>query len=325
MQKEEQLFDRYLRNACTPEEADQVIAWLATPEGEKHLAARIERDLAAAPGAAETARPTKSGRRAWRSIRRGMDAAKTRPLAFRPMAVAASVAVLLLAAVGYWLFPSPAPRATYRTGYGQTREITLPEGSRVVLNGNSTLSFPAHWPAGGPREVWLDGEAFFAVTHRPDHRKFVVTTPGKLRVEVLGTEFNVYQRQQKTKVSLNAGAVQLHLGPAGGDDPLLMQPDELVEFDGRSERLTRKKVDADMISSWKNKKLVFENTSLREVIQLLHDTYGRTATVSDPGLLEERFSGTVPNENLDVLLDGLAGLFDLEITRHGNSVQLTNH
>jgi ferric-dicitrate binding protein FerR (iron transport regulator) len=231
---------------------------------------------------------------------------------------------VLLAAVGYWLFPSPAPRATYRTGYGQTREITLPEGSRVVLNGNSTLSFPAHWPAGGPREVWLDGEAFFAVTHRPDHRKFVVTTPGKLRVEVLGTEFNVYQRQQKTKVSLNAGAVQLHLGPAGGDDPLLMQPDELVEFDGRSERLTRKKVDAEIISSWKNKKLVFENTSLREVIQLLHDTYGLTATVSDPALLEAQFSGTVPNENLDVLLDGLAGLFDLQITRRGNTIQFTN-
>jgi ferric-dicitrate binding protein FerR (iron transport regulator) len=252
-----------------------------------------------------------------------VDAGKTRPLGFRPMAAAASVAVLLAALV-YWLMPAPAPRTTtYRTGYGQTREITLPEGSRVVLNGNSTLSFPAEWPARGPREVWLDGEAFFAVTHRPDHRKFVVTTPGRLRVEVLGTEFNVYGRQQKTKVSLNTGAVQLHVGPAGGSGPLRMQPDELVEFDGRSERLTRKKVNAAMISSWKNKKLVFENTSLREVIQLLGDTYGVRATVSEPGLLEERFSGTVPNENLDVLLDGLAGLFDLEITRRGNTIRIT--
>jgi ferric-dicitrate binding protein FerR (iron transport regulator) len=252
-----------------------------------------------------------------------MGGAKTRSLGFRPVAVAASVAVLL-AVVGYWLFPSPASRTTYRTGYGQTREITLPEGSRVVLNGNSTLSVPAQWPAGGPREVWLDGEAYFAVTHRPDHRKFVVTTPGRLRVEVLGTEFNVYQRQQKTKVSLNAGAVQLHLGAAGGNRPLRMQPDELVEFDGRSEHLTRKKVNAEMISSWKNKKLIFENTSLREVAQLLRDTYGLTATVSDPALLKQRFSGTVPNENLDVLLDGLAGLFDLEITRQGNTIRFNN-
>jgi ferric-dicitrate binding protein FerR (iron transport regulator) len=322
MQKEEQLFDRYLRNACTPEEADRVIAWLATPEGERHLAADMERDLAAAPEAAAPAKPTAAARRTWTAIARQVEAGKTRPLWFRPVAVAASVAVLL-AAVGYWLFPAPAPRSTYRTGYGQTREIILPEGSRVVLNGNSTLSVPTHWPAGGPREVWLDGEAFFAVTHRPDHRKFVVTTPGKLRVEVLGTEFNVYGRQQKTKVSLNAGAVQLHVGPAGGGSPLRMKPDELVEFDGRSERLTRKKVNAEMISSWKNKKLIFENTSLREVTQLLGDTYGVTARVGNPALLQQRFSGTVPNENLDVLLDGLAGLFDLEITRRGNTIHIT--
>jgi ferric-dicitrate binding protein FerR (iron transport regulator) len=118
--------------------------------------------------------------------------------------------------------------------------------------------------------------------------------------------------------------VRLHLDPAAGNDPLLMQPDELVEFDGHSERLTRKKVNAEMVSSWKNKKLVFEGTSLREVTQLLRDTYGLTATVSDPALLEGRFSGTVPNENLDVLLDGLAGLFDLEITRRGNAIRFTH-
>jgi ferric-dicitrate binding protein FerR (iron transport regulator) len=325
MQKEEQLFDRYLRNGCTPEEADRVIAWLATPEGERHLSAAIERDLAAAPEMTGSGEPTAAARLTWTDIAREVDAGKTRPLWFRRMAVAASLAVLL-AAVGYWLFPAPAPRVTtYRTGFGQTREITLPEGSRVVLNGNSTLSFPAEWPARGPREVRLDGEAFFAVMHRPDHRKFVVTTPGRLRVEVLGTEFNVYGRQQKTKVSLNAGAVQLHVGPAGASNPLRMQPDELVEFDSRSERLTRRKVNAEMISSWKSKKLIFDNTSLREVTQLLRDTYGLTATVSDPSLLEERFSGTVPNENLDVLLDGLAGLFDLQISRHGNTIQFTSH
>jgi ferric-dicitrate binding protein FerR (iron transport regulator) len=323
MQKEEQLFDRYLRGACTPEEAGRVMAWLGTPEGEKYLMAGLERDLSAAPGGGEPVLPSANAGRTWRAIRRGMDAGKARPFSFRRMAVAASVLVLL-AAAGYWLLPRTAPRSTYRTGYGQTRTITLPDGSRVVLNGNSTLSFPAQWPVGEPRDVWLDGEAFFAVTHLADYQKFLVTTPGKLRVEVLGTQFNVYQRQQKTKVSLNAGAVRLHIGPAAGSSPLLMRPDELVEFDGRSERLTRKKVNAEIISSWKNKKLVFERTSLREVTQLLRDTYGLTATVSDPALLEAQFSGTVPNENLDVLLDGLAGLFDLQITRRGNTIQFTN-
>jgi ferric-dicitrate binding protein FerR (iron transport regulator) len=318
MQEEKELFDRYLRGACTPEEAGRVMAWLGTPAGEAHLAAGLERDLADAPGGREL--PGEAGLRAWKAIRRGME---TKNAWSRTLAAAASLA-LLLAALGYWLWPSPSPRATWRTGYGQTRAITLPDGSRVVLNGNSSLSFPAQWPAGEPREVWLDGEAFFAVTHRPDHRKFVVTTPGQLRVEVLGTQFNVYQRQQTTKVSLNEGAVRLHIGPAAADRPLLMRPDELVEFDARSERLTRKKVNAEMVSSWKNKKLVFENTSLREVTQLLRDTYGLTATVSDPALLEGRFSGTVPNENLDVLLDGLAGLFDLQVTRRGNTIHFTS-
>ncbi|HEX8529915.1 MAG TPA: FecR domain-containing protein, partial [Cytophagales bacterium] len=79
---------------------------------------------------------------------------------------AAAVALVLLAAGAWYRIERPAGEAQYATGYGQTRTVTLPDGSRVLLNANSQLRTPARWPAGARREVWLEGEAFFQVTKK---------------------------------------------------------------------------------------------------------------------------------------------------------------
>ncbi|QEC51383.1 FecR family protein [Anseongella ginsenosidimutans] len=125
----------------------------------------------------------------------------------RSAGIAASLALLL--AVSIWLIHEPSSRILYSTGYGEQKHITLPDSSRVVLNSNSSLSFDNNWQPQEPRSVELSGEAFFSVVHTGNNQRFIVNTPEGMEVQVLGTEFNVYDRRGIQRVVLNSGSVRL--------------------------------------------------------------------------------------------------------------------
>ena len=133
----------------------------------------------------------------------------------------------------------PSATVRYTSGAGQQRTITLPDGSVVVLNANSTLTTAAHWTAETPREVWLTGEGYFRVTHRaprpvaditaaPAPIKFVVHA-ADLSIAVLGTQFDVNSRAGATKVVLASGKVAVERQMLLTREHLLMQPGDLVE------------------------------------------------------------------------------------------------
>jgi hypothetical protein len=75
---------------------------------------------------------------------------------------------ILLVALGTFLYFQTRQAVSYRTGFGQTRVVWLPDGSPVTLNANSAVTFYRDWTAEGPREVWVQGEVF--LTGRPPRR-----------------------------------------------------------------------------------------------------------------------------------------------------------
>ncbi|OGX91969.1 FecR family protein [Hymenobacter coccineus] len=163
-------------------------------------------------------------------------------------AATALIAVVLSVVAGLGLWPRPAAAPTwtrYATAAGQHRQVGLPDGSRVVLNGSSELRMTATWQPGQAREVWLTGEAYFDVQHTaPAELKAVAGAPaqvkftvhaGALDVAVLGTRFDVLSRAGTTKVVLNSGQIELRR-TAGPPEPLLMQPGDMVEFDAAAPR-----------------------------------------------------------------------------------------
>jgi ferric-dicitrate binding protein FerR (iron transport regulator) len=97
---------------------------------------------------------------------------------------------------------------------------------------------------------------------------------------------------------------------------------ELGKFEKRS-------VDPEQYTSWRNKKLVFENTSMKEVIEILTDTYGLAIKVDEPELLKRKISGSVPTNSLKNLLFGLSATFNLDIKKNGKEIiireEKTNH
>lgn len=244
--------------------------------------------------------------------------------------------VLGLGGAGLWQQArTPAPAWTrYTTRNGEHRTVTLPDGSSVTLNANSTLKMAAAWQPGQHREVWLAGEAFFNVRHTaPAGLKAVATAPanvkftvhaGPLDVAVLGTQFDVLNRLGKTKVVLKSGQVQLRHQHAGRTEELLLKPGELAEYQPAAPQnlLAKRPVNPELYAAWTTGHLDFDNTPVSEIITLLQDTYGLEIAVRDPALPRQKLTGSVPNHDVDALLNALGKSLDVSVRREGNRVRL---
>jgi len=204
------------------------------------------------------------------------------------------------------------------TAYGEVRESRLPDGSSVVVNADSRLVFSKGWQDGKDREVWLRGEAFFHVAKTPLKSRFIVHV-NHFDIIVTGTQFNVVNREDKANVMLKEGSVVLHTEEG---KELKMVPGDFVEY--RSS-LEKKVVRNDSVLAWKEHKLVFDGTPLRDLITIIRENYGVTVTTSGEGLEDKKLYGIMPNDNLDVLLLALQSTGDFDIIHEGNKILIKAH
>jgi ferric-dicitrate binding protein FerR (iron transport regulator) len=238
--------------------------------------------------------------------------------------IAAVFIGLLVSTVSLFLLINQ-PHEKFTTTYGEIKHLTLPDGSNVVLNANSSIQYNDNWEIREDREVWLQGEAFFDISHKKDNQKFLVRTD-QLNVEVLGTQFNVNTRRNNTKVVLNSGKVKLN--PKDQiDEDIYMDPGELVEFSGQDKKITKKIVNPDEFSSWKKNQLIFKATPLSDIAQTLEDNYGWTVEFEEEIIKTYQFTGTVSTEsieNIKLLLFTISEAFDIEIKEEKNQIIFKN-
>jgi ferric-dicitrate binding protein FerR (iron transport regulator) len=238
--------------------------------------------------------------------------------------LAASVASLM----GLGWLTQPAWNArTIATEFGEVRSVVLPDGSRVTLNANSTLTLPRFGFGEATRQVRLKGEADFAIQHTPSHQRFVVRTADGVEVVVLGTEFMVNTRRG-TQVLLNRGRVQLRYGTGGQRGnatarTLTMHPGEWANIrDGRLLKRGQTATPLTPADSWKNYRYAFKQTTITEVAHLLEDNFGLRVRVS-PALAERAVTGNFHARTADELLSALSELFGISVEQQGRVVTLT--
>lgn len=218
---------------------------------------------------------------------------------------AASVALLMGAYLlsDFWFYKQ------YETGYGEIRTVVLPDSSRVTLNANSVLSVPRFGFSGGMREVKLKGEAEFAVKHTVDHSKFIVRTPDKLEVKVLGTEFIVYSRERGSKVVLSQGSVQLRSLKEVNPKPMLMKPGDVATMSMQGTLTLKHSESLSAHQAWKQRRFMFENTPVSEIAYQISEHFGVNVVVADSTLARRTIGGTFnasdPANVLKVLSDVL--------------------
>ncbi len=233
-----------------------------------------------------------------------------------------AAALLILVAVSaiFWI-SLKSPQIVHRTDFGETKSITLPDNSVVTLNSNSKLTFSKSFVNQGVRSVYLEGEAYFSVVHTEIPQRFLVHTPDQVVVEVLGTEFNVKSRQNGTKIVLNSGKISLDLKNEG--EKITMQPGELVSIPENNSSFQKSTVNTDLYTSWKCRVLVFDNTPLQEITDILEENYGLQVKVADASLLNLKVSGSVPSDNIKLLMEGLAESFGLTVIHEQNHVKIS--
>lgn len=238
--------------------------------------------------------------------------------------VAAAVSGLLLIAYAAYHYTRPEPITTISTRYGETKTLSLPDGSVVTLNADSHLSFPATWDTDKPREVWLDGEAYFRVQEKKGTGQAKFSVHAKpVTVVVVGTVFNVKHRKKRSQVVLESGKVNLLVQQTGHrEQQVFMKPGELADV-GESAPVRVRSVDPASFTSWQSNQLVFRKTTLQEIATQLEETYGYTVTFTDPALPDKRFSGSVPAQQPDLLLMTLSKLYNLNISKQNNQVTIS--
>ncbi|HWV28173.1 MAG TPA: FecR domain-containing protein [Dyadobacter sp.] len=238
------------------------------------------------------------------SVRTNRDIWRGRLFVFKWVA-AASVALIMGAYLlsDFWFYKQ------YETGYGEIRTVVLPDSSRVTLNANSVLSVPRFGFGGGTREVKLKGEAEFAVKHTADHSKFIVRTPDKLEVKVLGTEFIVYSRERGSKVVLSQGSVQLRSLKEVNPKPMLMKPGDVATMSLQGALTLRHGASLSAHQAWKQRLFMFENTPVSEIAYQISEHFGVNVVVADSTLARRTIGGTFnasdPANVLKVLSDVL--------------------
>lgn len=220
------------------------------------------------------------------------------------------------------LFYSLQDKNTYvvqKTGFGETINLKLSDGTTVVLNGNSELKYDE----ANPRNVYLRGEAYFKVKSKPSKKtKFWVTT-NDLKVEVFGTHFNVNTRNEKTKVLLDEGSIQLELKDGSKKK---MNPGEIASYSTKSQLYSHEIINADLnYSFWREETYVFNNITLLEVMNYLEHSYGVTTEFSDENSKNIVLTGGIPNENLNICIKVIEKSAGIKINRTANNLRIINN
>ena len=222
----------------------------------------------------------------------------------RPMLLAAASVLVLVAVSAFLLIKSSSPvqpsatMLVQTTGADETRKIFLPDSSIVILNAGSSLKYNQDFNAPEQREVFLDGNAFFIVRKLQDKKKFIVHSKS-VAVTVLGTEFNVDNRNAATEVGLISGKVKVDATTTNRSE--YMVPGEQVRFDSASNKLTKSSIDVSLYSAWLNNTWSFRQTSMSQVIELLEKYYGVKAEFKDPSIRNKKITASIPVENLDMI------------------------
>ncbi len=195
----------------------------------------------------------------------------------------------------------------------------LPDGSQVWLNKGSKLYFTGDLD-GKKRTVRLEGEGFFDVAEDAEH-PFVVEAHD-MDITVLGTEFTVTAYDENLVTAyLQEGCIKA-AGP-GLKDGVVLTPNHSVTYDRSKGTYTKKCVLASNHTSWIGERLVFDNTSLYDIMENLCHWYNVDISCNDMEFAKKtKLSLTIRQEPLYEILGAIEALVPVTYSTIDNNITL---
>jgi transmembrane sensor len=190
------------------------------------------------------------------------------------------------------------------TRAGEKSSVGLPDGSVISLNSASNIKVPEKFGK-TTREIALDGEAFFKVSHDSIHPFF--THAGPFLIKVLGTSFNVkaFKDDDEAEITVTTGKVKVTFELAAQTHEVLLLPSDQLVINKKTETYHMVKVNAETISGWKDGKLTFDHTPVRQMMKTLERWYDIKVVAENTAILDCQVSGEHWNENLNSVAEAL--------------------
>lgn len=204
--------------------------------------------------------------------------------------IAAVVVVMLIA--GIYFYTQKMNEINLATNtiivpVGQRANIQLPDGTNVWLNARTQMTYPAYF-TGAKREIELNGEAYFEVSHDAE-KPFVVHTKS-FEIKVLGTKFNVkaYNDAEDFTTALMEGSVEV-TNTMNKNNTIRLLPDQKVDY--REGRLFRSSIEDYDIYRWREGLMCFKDIQFIDLIRQFENSYGVCIIIENEKAKEKVFSG----------------------------------
>lgn len=228
--------------------------------------------------------------------------------------IAASFFLLLgLAVGGYKLFNTrKADTATTDlvqklNAKGVKSSISLSDGSKIWLNADSKIQYPAKF-TGNTREVFLNGEAFFDIEKNLEKPFIIHLANGT--IQVLGTSFNVkaYDDEEVVETSVATGKVAFipRSKKKNQADTIFLTPNKKVVYELRTEQATTSSTASEEDKAWIEGKLIFRSMLFEDIAIALERNFGKRVVFLDQETAGYRLTGSFENNTLPEILYYLA-------------------
>lgn len=246
--------------------------------------------------------------KAWASLELQKKAEQPKVFTLAPfkafLRIAAVVTILL---AGSFIYLTTL-NETVSTAYAESKAITLPDNSEIILNAESKVTYSEkNWETN--RNIDLSGEAFFKVAKG---QKFTVATEQGV-VTVLGTQFNVEARDNYLEVSCFEGLVSVAFD---GEETKLPAGNSFLAINGE---LSVQKVMVNGSPSWLTNESSFKSVPLKYVLDELQRQYN--LRVKTEGIdVNQLYTGSFSNENLGLALKSISVPLQIKFKLEGNKV-----
>ncbi|ATQ67694.1 MULTISPECIES: FecR family protein [Methylosinus] len=197
-------------------------------------------------------------------------------------------------------------RSGYYTWPGETKLITLADGSRVHLDSRSAIA--VDYRAAERRLVLLEGQAWFEVA--ADAARPFVVAAGQGTTTALGTAFDVSLDHGRTSVTVGEHRVAV----VSGGRTVVVGEGEQSSYDDGAAAAAPRKVDLLRATSWRNGSLIFENATLGEVVEAFGRYHRGHVIFADPNLRSRRVTGVFDADDPVESLEEIEAALGLRMT-----------
>lgn len=201
-------------------------------------------------------------------------------------------------------------QADYLTTTAETRSIALEDGSTVQLGASSAIR--TDFSGGYRRVTLLEGEAFFDVAH-DEARPFIVDA-SEVRIEVLGTAFDVRLGEGQTDIGLARGSIRASVHSGKTTATQTLSAGNLLIVDRQTGKMSVDQVSADDIGVWRAGRLLVANSTIGEVVAEIQRYHPAWILMPDRGLAASRVTGVYDLSEPDKALRAL-------VSAHGGKVR----